>query len=226
MLTTIPPTLHRWDGAHTTPPTDRLTPDRAQSLPRRRLPLTSLPAQARVGDPNPDHTHGSAAPRFSSPSHARCALSALARTRLSSGALSPPACCQPAPPGPPPRQAWHTAPAQRGRRTPPVRAHPEPTAVGVGMGGLARGGGGLRVACWQAPGRWASGRQKALRTRGGFAGGHRAGLDGLGLRVGRGWKGQHPAGHPLVFPKRTLRLPVGESNPGLPRDRRGYSPLY
>ena len=159
MLTTIPPTLHRWDGAHTTPPTDRLTPDRAQSLPRRRLPLTSLPAHARVGDPNPDHTHGSAAPRFSSPSHARCALSALARTRLSSGALSPPACCQPAPPGPPPRQAWHTAPAQRGRRTPPVRAHPEPTAVGVGMGGLARARGG-RGACWQAPGAGRAARKR------------------------------------------------------------------
>ena len=26
--------------------------------------------------------------------------------------------------------------------------------------------------------------------------------------------------------KRTDSLPVGESNPGLPRDRRGYSPLY
>ena len=25
---------------------------------------------------------------------------------------------------------------------------------------------------------------------------------------------------------KTLRLPVGESNPGLPRDKRGYSPLY
>ena len=27
-------------------------------------------------------------------------------------------------------------------------------------------------------------------------------------------------------PKRVCCLPVGESNPGLPRDRRGYSPLY
>lgn len=27
-------------------------------------------------------------------------------------------------------------------------------------------------------------------------------------------------------PKRACCLPVGESNPGLPRDRRGYSPLY
>ena len=26
--------------------------------------------------------------------------------------------------------------------------------------------------------------------------------------------------------KRACCLPVGESNPGLPRDRRGYSPLY
>ena len=26
--------------------------------------------------------------------------------------------------------------------------------------------------------------------------------------------------------KKTMFLPDGESNPGLPRDRRGYSPLY
>lgn len=29
-----------------------------------------------------------------------------------------------------------------------------------------------------------------------------------------------------AWPKRAACLPVGESNPGLPRDRRGYSPLY
>ena len=30
----------------------------------------------------------------------------------------------------------------------------------------------------------------------------------------------------LIFLEKVLDLPGGESNPGLPRDRRGYSPLY
>ena len=36
----------------------------------------------------------------------------------------------------------------------------------------------------------------------------------------------HARGKHKTWEKKKKTLPDGESNPGLPRDRRGYSPLY
>lgn len=141
MLTTIPPTPHRRDGAHTTPPTD--TGQRPE--PSTTTPTAYFPPCARPGGPNPNHTHGSAAPRFPSPSHARCALRAShTRTHtpflwgaLASCLLQLGAPTQAGAPG----ATTQTGLARRSspeRRTPPVRAHLEPTAVGVGRGGEGR----------------------------------------------------------------------------------------
>ena len=160
MLTTIPPTLHRWDGAHTTPPTDRLTPDRAQSLPRRRLPLTSLPAQARVGDPNPDHTHGSAAPplrrsalflavsralRAARLAHSHAHAFPLGRSRLLPAASQRPRGHHPDRPGTPlqPREAGARRPFGH-TRSPPRLGSGWEGSLGLGADGERVG----RTPCW------------------------------------------------------------------------------
>lgn len=211
-----------------------MTAHSAQTL-CRRLPLPSL--QTPGERPDPKRSQGSAL----SLAVPRAPL-ALERTRLSSGVLTPAGRCDPErqprqrPRGRSGQATTQPRLAQRsgpGRRTPPLRTHLEPSMVGVGMRGRGRG---HPEACRQGPGRWASGQRAAGSKRGRRAPGRRgwttscwAGSTESGCGSGSAcgaWVEGTAARGPPVCPKRSLCLPVGESNPGLPRDRRGYSPLY
>ena len=59
-------------------------------------------------------------------------------------------------------------------------------------------------------------------------------VDSGRIKMGTKWRENRDQSYFIIFDRRKImklkekisNLPGGESNPGLPRDRRGYSPLY
>lgn len=212
-----------------------LTPDSAQRSLRRRAPLSALRTQSARPNHSHSHTHASAAPRSPSQAHSPTRTSTRTRTCTHTPVLPDALACwllQPGPPAqagapgaapgrPPPGPARHTGGSGPARRTPPVPTHLQPNTVGLGLGGARSG----RRASVSAGAR-ALGRLPAKGFEGSGAPVLEDTVRGWGCVWGVGGRGQRSAGHQCVCPKRTPCLPVGESNPGLPRDRRGYSPLY
>lgn len=85
------PLYHQRRTAGTAPTRRRRLTDTGQRPePSTTTPTAYFPPCARPGAPNPNHTHGSAVPRFPSPSHARFAHSHAHAFPL--GALSPLVC--------------------------------------------------------------------------------------------------------------------------------------
>lgn len=158
MLTTIPPTPHRQQGARTTPPTDTGQRPAGPSTP----PTAYSPAHARGATAR--NTATPAAPTLRALPRDPREPGALARTGPSSWALSPTGGCnlarqpRPAPPGPL-RAGRHAdgpgtpvAQAQRGARRPFPHTRSRTRSRRAITGGHVRDAG---EACSQAPWRWA-----------------------------------------------------------------------
>ena len=173
-----------------------------------------------------------------------------ARTRLCCAALSPPDCSDRAraahatratgareQPGQhragtsPPRAAWHSGGSGTEGGTPPALTHARPPRRCVFV----------CVCVCVCKSRSQVSEPLARRQARDPTAGRHVGPPGSGRPEPGSWTrgplswhwGERPSKQkwptdqgPPVWLKRMVCLPVGESNPGLPRDRRGYSPLY